>query len=600
MKIVIGKASWLLLCFCIVAAVHAQQPLKVEVRISGIEGELRQNARAFLGIVEAGEEEETGLLTRINPFAEEPAEKPEITDEDVRRLHRRAPGEIRQALQPYGYYDPRIQSSLEQTDSGWIARYEVDPGPPTRLEKVEIDVRGEGRDEPAIKEVLSGIKISEGQTLNHNQYESAKRALFDAAYKGGYLDARYARSEIRVNPEQRRAEIALLLETGPRFYFGPIEIDQDILRPSFVQRFVDIEPGSPFDTDKLLDLQFKLNDSDYFSRVEMQVHRDQAEDHRVPVTVRTEPLKSQRYTVGAGLGTDTGPRVRLGGELRRINRRGHQFRTDLLVSAVKRSLSAQYLIPFKNIATDRYAFTATAQQEELGDADTDQFIIGASRNEGWLGFRRRLYLEFHRENFDFDPGPRQQSDLLFPGINLTRQVADDELFARRGYSVTVDVHGGAEALLSETSFGRADLDSRAVWPWSDRGRLLLHGHTGAVWTDSFSDLPPSQRFFAGGDRSVRGYSFQSIGPQDAAGNTIGGEYLVLGSVEADYLFYRDYGAALFFDAGDAFSESPDLQKSAGIGLRWRSPVGMVRLDFAHPFDDPDSDFRFHLSIGPDL
>jgi translocation and assembly module TamA len=114
-------------------------------------------------------------------------------------------------------------------------------------------------------------------------------------------------------------------------------------------------------------------------------------------------------------------------------------------------------------------------------------------------------------------------------------------------------------------------------------------------------LPPSQRFFAGGDRSVRGYRYERLGPTDASGAVTGGRYLVTASVELDYLFFRNYGAAVFFDAGNAANHPwPDLKRSVGIGMRWLSPVGMLRIDIAHPLDDPDTDYRLHLSIGTDL
>jgi translocation and assembly module TamA len=286
--------------------------------------------------------------------------------------------------------------------------------------------------------------------------------------------------------------------------------------------------------------------------------------------------------------------------LRRINRRGHLFRADLQLSTIRNTLSAQYEIPIKNVATDSVAFAGTLQQKEIGDAETDQFILGVSRNELWQGIRRQLYFNYQRENFSFGNGSTQQANLLYPGITLTRKRADDPSFPRHGYSASLDLHGGDENLLSETSFVRPSAEARAVFPLGSRGRLLLHTEVGATVADEFLELPPSERFFTGGDRSVRGYDYQDIGPENAAGDTVGGRYLLAGGVEADYLFHGDYGAAAFFDAGDAFNDTPDPQRGVGVGLRWFSPVGVVRLDFAHPFDDPDDDFRFHLSIGPDL
>jgi translocation and assembly module TamA len=140
-----------------------------------------------------------------------------------------------------------------------------------------------------------------------------------------------------------------------------------------------------------------------------------------------------------------------------------------------------------------------------------------------------------------------------------------------------------------------------VLPLAERVRFLLRGEYGALDVDNLLPLPPSQRFFAGGDRSVRGYRYEQLGPTDTSGAVVGGKYLFTASAEVDYLFFRNYGAAVFYDAGNAANEPwPDLQRSVGIGMRWRTPVGMLRVDIAHPFDDPDDDYRLHLSIGTDL
>jgi len=138
-------------------------------------------------------------------------------------------------------------------------------------------------------------------------------------------------------------------------------------------------------------------------------------------------------------------------------------------------------------------------------------------------------------------------------------------------------------------------------PVTSKGRLLVRGQFGATGVNDFKDLPPSQRYFAGGDSSVRGYGYQSISPTNSDKEDIGGRYLATGSVEGNYFFYKKFGAALFADAGDAANTlNFDFKKSVGIGFRWGSPVGMVRLDLAHPLDDPDSSFRIHFSLGPDL
>jgi translocation and assembly module TamA len=583
---------------CISLPGWASEAEKLNVEIKGIENDLLQNVEVFLSIANVAKEQKVGLLESFKVGEKE--EKPDLSERTIRRLHRLAPEEILQAMQPFGYYEPKINVKLEKVKNVWQATYTIDRGPPTELDHVEIQVNGDGGDDPSIKKVLTSIELVSGQRLDHRKYEQTKSQLSDSLYNAGFIDARFTQSEIKVYLPKHKADIYLIVESGPRFKYGPITVEQEILRPEFVNRFAKFKQGDRFDTSKLIDFQLALIDSNYFSQVEILAERENAVGTEIPVIVKTEPNKPRRYTTGLGFGTDTGPRITAGAEFRRINRRGHKMRTDLRASFIEQTISAQYLIPIKNIVTDNLAFTASASREKVGDIDTDQFKLGTSLNENWLKFQRRLYLNLERENFDVGSGT-QTSTLLIPGVQLSRTYADDPLYARKGYSATLDVHGGLESPLTETTFLHTSINARSVLSLTRRSRLLLRGELGAIQAATFSDLPPSQRFFAGGDQSVRGYSYQDLGPKNSDGDVVGGQYLAVASIEADYLFYGTFGAAMFFDAGNASDDLLlNLSKGVGIGLRYRSPVGMIRLDLAHPLDDPDNDFRIHISIGADL
>lgn len=582
----------------------------VDVDISGVSGELKKNVRVFLSI--AAEHDQPWSASRI------------------KRLHARATGEIQSALQPFGYYQPEITESLKAEGDNWQASYKIDPGPATKIDALQLRATGDGKDNAAAKKVLAQTQLRVGERLRHSQYEATKSALQQTAYSAGYLDADYSQSTITVHPESQRAEIKLVLNTGPRYYFGPISIKQDILNDDFVRRYVKIHPGDPFNADRLTDLQLALSDTDYFSQVEIEAERKNIIEKpvapprteqntlprlffrrldgaptqpqaQVPVVVRAKPGKSQKYLASVGYGTDTGPRVGVGVEFRRVNRRGHHFRSDLRISQIKQTLTSRYSIPINNVARDRLAFDATIKREEVGDAITQSGVLSAAREDGWRFGRRRFYLNLERENFDFS-GPSRTSNLLYPGATLTFQVADDALHTRRGLSLSADVHGGSDAVISSTSFLQTVLSGKSVLPLGPRGRLLTRATFGATETNNFSSLPPSQRFFTGGDRTVRGYAYQTISPENADGDDIGGQYLALGSVEAEYLVYGNFGLAVFFDAGDSAQSIGGLSAKRGVGIggRWLSPVGTVRVDFAHPLDDPDTAFRFHFSLGPDL
>jgi translocation and assembly module TamA len=190
---------------------------------------------------------------------------------------------------------------------------------------------------------------------------------------------------------------------------------------------------------------------------------------------------------------------------------------------------------------------------------------------------------------------------LFAEGVLSRKEADNFFFATRGYALTLALRAAPESPLADTSFVQFSSDAKWIHSPTEKGRLILHGGLGAMAVDDFNALPPELRFFAGGDRSVRGFDYEEIGETNASGGVIGGRYLVYAGAEYEHYFLRNWGAAVFTDAGDAFDTTFDANISVGVGLRWKSPVGIVRFDVAKPIVTDLSDgFRLHIIVGPDL
>jgi translocation and assembly module TamA len=415
------------------------------------------------------------------------------------------------------------------------------------------------------------------------------------------------------------------LDTGERYYFGPVTFEQNLLNNKFLHKFVPFAPGQPYNSEKLIDMQLALSESEYYSQINISAPHGQATRKSVlapwflnlmfperqetlqpsgkleiPVTVEAKPSKSQSYNISLGYGTDTGPRLGFGLKLRHINRYGHQFRINTRLSQIERTLHAAYDIPIKDVTQDRLSFTGTISNEDYGDITSTLYGVGVVRDTHWALGRNRFYLKFEREYYDLGGGNRH-SDLLYPGYHFTLKKADNLMFTHNGVSLMTDVRGASSALGSSTDFARADVAANAVYSVIPSIRFVFRSEFGAITASDFSDVPPSQRFFAGGARSVRGYSYQKISPENRAGDHIGGRYLVVGSIETDWFFYKKFGIAAFFDAGDVENSLSDIdfKKGAGLGFRWGSPVGMVRFDIAYPFDS-SSDLHIHFSLGPDL
>ncbi len=558
---------------------------KVNVVVEGIEGELLSNVEALLSI-------------RGTPPEDLPL------DNWVRRHHARADKQIRAALQPYGFYAPQIRGELKKLDSGWQAHYQVTPGNPVLLRSVDIQLTGDGQQNPRFQAALKKIMLTKGEPLNHARYESAKTLLQDVALRYGYLDGRFVTRELRVNAPALWADVILHYDSGPRYQLGVVTIEQDILNPEFIQRYVPFESGQAYDRQLLVELENSLVDSNYFSDVEIELLKDQAQNHIVPINVSTTARKPRQYSVGLGYGTDTGPRLNLGFDWRRVNRKGHRAGANLTLSSVKESLSAQYQIPIADVRKDTLSFGATTLKEDAGDGVTEDHEIGTTHTTSWRGWRRSLYLTFG-QNVSHINNSEQRFDLVIPGITLTRTRSDNPIYPQNSFGLSLDMHGAHRDWLSDATFLQGRLLARYIRPLDKKSRLILRGEVGATGLDEVTELPLSQRFFAGGDQSVRGYKYQSLGDVNDIGEVIGGQYLLVTSLEVDRLIWNNWGLAAFLDAGNASHDSDfDLKKGAGLGLRWLSPVGLIRLDLATPLDDApdgdDSSLRLHFGIGVEL
>lgn len=574
----------LLILFCLLPAVAT--PADITVHVNGIEEKpLRENVLAFLGIYQYRDKE--GL-----------------TEAMVRRLHSKAPQEIRRALMPFGYYRPAIEAHLQVVEGDWVATYDVQPGPPVRVSAVRVGILAEPDVRRLFEDILSNPPIRSGNVLKHAEYDALKSALMNRATQHGFLDASFETQRLEVNTDTLDARVELALQPGLRYYFGDVEIHQDILDEDFVRRFVKFETGDPLNFNELLDLQYALTDSEYFTAVQVEPLRDQAGDDRhIPIVVRADPNERSRYSVGLGYGTDTGPRLTLGFQRRYVNRRGHKLSVESRIAEVESSFTTRYTIPLEEPARESLQLFAGTIRADRADTESDRLVVGASRLRTLGDWEQTLYLRAEKEISTL-PTREFETRSLIPGASWLKTEADDLFYTRRGYKLYADVHGSAPVLGAETEYVQVRVLGKQIFAPAEDWRVLLRAEAGATAVGKRSNLPVSQRFFAGGDYSVRGFDYNSIGPPDDSGKVVGGQYLVAGSAELEYRFAENWAVATFVDAGNATNDlGEELRRAYGVGLRWISPVGVVRLDLAHPINadpPPARGIEIHISVGPDL
>ena len=571
---------FLLCCLCCISV--SAQP-SVNVKIYGIDGELETNVRLYLSI-------------------EQQKDHPLLSEGRIHRLHKKAPQEISNALQPYGYYRPKIETELNQTDSeAWQAIYTIESGPQLRIAAIDLDVSNEMFSDVAFHPLIANLPLRQGEGFTHINYEKSKANLAKLAAERGYFDARFIEHRVEIDLDAYEARITLHYDSGPRFHFGEVVLAQDVLESELLQRYIPFEQGDPYDLNQVIELQQALNDSDYFQLVEVSPGEIEVDDRSVPISVILTPRKRHKYTLGLGYGTDTGARTKFGWEMPRINRLGHRFDSELNFSQIGYSATAHYRIPVFNPRTDQMVFSAGIINEETDTSISTIRTLGASLNRSRNRWRQTLSINYQQEEFEVadDIG---DSTLLMPGISWSRIWGSRRIFLiLDGVRFDLSLRGASDKFISDTNFSQATGSIKAIRSVSSRGRLIAHGKLGSTWTRTFHQLPSSVRFFAGGAQSVRGYAYESLGPRDADGEVEGGKHLMVGSLEYDHRIKGKWRVALFYDRGNAINATNDpLEEGAGFGIRWQSPVGPIRFDFANAISRDDRPWRFHINIGPDL
>lgn len=322
--------------------------------------------------------------------------------------------------------------------------------------------------------------------------------------------------------------------------------------------------------------------------------------YEIPIDIVLEERKRRAYSIGLGVATDTGPRILLGFEDRYVNDSGHSVKADLTMSKTKTSGLVAYSIPMEQPFYEKLKIYTGYEREETDTTYSSKKLLGTSytyyQKNKWL---HTYAVDYERELSRISDGPFETTNLIIPSVAFLRKKTDGNPYTLAGWSLLGKLSGSPKTFGSDLSF--IQFDARAKYIHAlPIGRLLVRGELGLTQVNDFDELPASKRYFAGGDISVRGYGYESLGPKDAQGVVVGGNNLLVGSIEYDYLVRPKWALATFYDVGNAVDDlHADLKRSVGLGVRWISPIGPVRIDAARALDD-EKGWMFHLTMGPDL
>jgi translocation and assembly module TamA len=581
-----GKRPWWpkVLLLSVLLSVTAVADEIMTLKIEGVTDTQRENIRAHLG-----------------PLPEQ--------QNQLNRFLAKVPERSEQALIALGYNNAVVDLRIDREVQPVQVILIVTPGAPTLITGLDLEISIENGEDDGFEAILQRIRDYDGKVLNHGRYESWKTEIHNYARNQGYLSGKWKKKQLLIDKGQQQARIVLHYDAGARYRLGDIEFSGSSLSPEILARLSPLQENEYYQVSQLSKLESALRQSGYFGEVQVIPKINQTEEQRVPIQVKLSDASRHSFQVGLGYVTDTGPRAQFNWQTPRVNRHGHSQQTMLRYSTVNPYLNFLYQIPGEDPNHQHYQLRLGFEKNDFGDLTSTQQQAAVVRQDikgRWIFSSQVRWLS---EQWSLD-GTDYDGNYLLPGLSLSRTrrqgpVRDPSSGFLQSYQLeaTDDALGSGGRLFRATAF----------WKWLDsweEHRLVLRAQAGVniTDTDNEEDLAPSLRFFAGGDQSIRGFAYNSLGPtmtidtdDGPEEKVVGGKMLAVASAEYQYYLNDNWRLALFTDAGNAFNRGDfELKQSVGTGLHWLSPVGAIRLEVAYGISEEDPPWRFHISMGAEL
>ncbi len=524
---------------------------------------------------------------------------PQMTPEQLRRLADEAVREARETAATEGYFSARAKVSIDESAKPWIVRLTVEPGERARVGEVDLRFSGPAVDDGEARALFRKVRetwsLRRGEPFRQADWDAAKRRAVRELASWRYAAARVAESRALVDPETRQASLMVELASGPPFRFGELRVSGTRrYSDALVENLSPFRAGEIYDRDKLLVYQRRLLESGYFVSVQADIAPEEGQAEAAPVRVTVIEGNTQHIETGVGYSTDAGPRVELRYSNHDVFDSAWRFHSDLRLDQKIQNLQLGFDSPPR--PRGRWnSFFARARQADIQNEVTRELAAGVSHNWGAELAPSALIFSGHIEEQRVAGDVTDNRHALYAGFRRSFRKTDDYVAPRAGYMFSFEV-GGAPPELASRAFFRGVVSALFFIPFGRSDDLLLRGQAGRVIAAAREGIPTSFLFRTGGDQTVRGYAFESLGVRQGDAVVGGRRYAVAGA-EYTHWFGESWGIAGFVDAGNAWDDTTLFKAALGLGLgaRFRTPIGPIRADVA--YGEETRAFRLHFSVG---
>lgn len=557
--------------------------------------------------------------------------QPDLQRRELTRLLGATDANVRELIGTLGYFSPTVTVELTDTPEEDAPRkvvVKVDPGPPTIIEKSEVRFAGiNASDELGTSQRLQIEEtwpLQAGEQFSQSAWSSAKSGGLKELQKRRYPLARIDTSLADVDADTNKAQVSVSYDPGPAYTFGPLQIDgAQRYDPVRTARIARLPEGQEYDLQSMLDAQQRLVSSGYYDSVFLSLadspqqaateagrdeqRKSQGAAITSPVIAKVREAKLQKWVFGVGLSTDTGPRLSIDHTYNKVPGLNWRAVSKLQLDRKNPLISTQLVgLPGEDLW--RWFASGKLERAPAGDFYTNSAQMRFGRSKAEDRIERNMYLQYDYAKTQGAGAPPGASSLL-ANYGWTARYFDNNLLPTSGFGLALEAGAGTTLTPQRSPFGRLTGRWLSLIPLGERdeetrrhSRLQLKAGVGAVMAKKDVDLPTTIMFLTGGDNTVRGYGYQSIGARTDNGRVIAGRYLAMGSVEWQRPITikgntQDFEHAVFIDAGTVGDDINRLYTRVGFGtgIRWKSPVGPIQADLA--WGAQEQQLRLHLRLG---
>jgi len=528
------------------------------------------------------------------------ASRDDVSDEQFGFLVTAAPQQANDLVQTEGYFSAVIKTDVRTLSKGGKrVVLSVDPGIRTTIRSVTLHFTGPvNTEEPALADTArQAWNLHAGEPFSQASWASAKSAALKALQARRYLAAKIVYSDAQIDPRAHQAALTVTFDSGPTFRFGPVKVSGTQRYPQdIISNINPIRSGEIYSTEKVQELQRQIQNTPYYSSVAIDVANDPAHLAATPVNVKVSEYQIQNVRSGVGYSTNTGPSLQGSYQYNNVFNRAWVFTVQGLIEPETQNGSISLAMP-PDSKSYVNSVLASYTRTDYEDTDIHSVLFGVQRARSLADYDWNYSLTFYEDRLNQNAGNPTVSRALLPGWSWTRRNVDDPVFPSQGNLLHAEAGFAVKGVLTDQTFARVYVHGKQYFQLDKTDLLVFRAEFGAVLTGGSSNgIPASLLFRAGGADSVRGYSYESIG-NNVDGSVLPTKYLVTGSAEYQHWFTHDYGGAVFYDVGTASDTwyEKTFYQGAGVGARWRSPIGPVNLDVAYGLHNRS--IRPYLTLG---